>query len=186
MTWSLGAWHPPSQGQFSGSVSEWSSHTRSGGCHSGPEEVQIEMLKTQRTTLLIIMMFIPLQLCINLVWLPSILPMNWALREWANWHFYESYTALHIWNWFFLCWWNKNIIWKLKLGKEDKHMVCFFFLKYSSINWARAVIFKLHEGTIYSIVKFEFHSFSSEIKQEFIKIKHKRAKKAINQATKNH
>ena len=45
----------------------------------------------------------------------------------------------------------------------------FFFLKSSFIRRARALLFELHEGTIYRFVKFKYESFSFNIDQAFEK-----------------
>ena len=52
-----------------------------------------------------------------------------------------------------------------------------FFLKSSFIRRARALLFELHEGTIYRFVKFKYESFSFNIERAFEEKKHKKGPK---------
>ena len=52
---------------------------------------------------------------------------------------------------------------KVKFGKMKTKVCIVCFFNSSFINRARALIFELHEGSIYSFVKFKFQSMSTKI-----------------------
>ena len=56
----------------------------------------------------------------------------------------------------------------------------FFFFKFSFIYNVWAVVFELHEGSIYSFVKFEVQSISSKIERAFDKMNQKMGQKTMN------
>ena len=54
----------------------------------------------------------------------------------------------------------------------------FFFFKCLFNNGARAVIFELHKGIIYSFVNFKYQSSSFKIEQVFVQINMKNVSRA--------
>ena len=67
---------------------------------------------------------------------------------------------------------------QVKVGKLKLKVCNVRFLSTSFIKRARALIFDLHEGTIYSFVKFKYESFTSYIECAFEEKKEK--KKRLN------
>ena len=73
----------------------------------------------------------------------------------------------------------KYIDLKVGVGKMKIKTLYVNFFKCSFIKRGSAVIFELHGGTIFSLVKFKFQSMSYKIEQALVKITKKSAEKAM-------